>query len=142
MRDMNEPREAGDRAATHVWPTMKYDDAPAAIRFLVDVLGFEERLVVPGTTTDVIAHAELAWPAGGGVMLGSKGGGAPELEREQSGVASVYVVCDEPDAIFERATQAGATVVLPIRDEDYGSREFTVKDPGGNLWTFGTYGGA
>ncbi|MCU1447975.1 MAG: putative enzyme related to lactoylglutathione lyase, partial [Acidimicrobiales bacterium] len=41
-----------------------------------------------------------------------------------------------------RATKAGAEIVLPIKDEDYGSRGFTARDPEGNLWTFGTYRGA
>jgi uncharacterized glyoxalase superfamily protein PhnB len=51
-------------------------------------------------------------------------------------------VCDDPDAIFARATAAGARVVRGLRDEDYGSRGFTVADPDGNLWSFGTYAGA
>jgi uncharacterized glyoxalase superfamily protein PhnB len=28
-----------------------------------------------------------------------------------------------------------------LKDEDYGSRGFTVSDPEGNLWSFGTYAG-
>lgn len=28
-----------------------------------------------------------------------------------------------------------------LKDEEYGSRGFTVRDPEGNLWSFGTYGG-
>jgi uncharacterized glyoxalase superfamily protein PhnB len=44
--------------------------------------------------------------------------------------------------VFARATAAGAQVVRPMRDEDYGSRGFTVLDPEGNLWSFGTYRGA
>jgi uncharacterized glyoxalase superfamily protein PhnB len=53
----------------------------------------------------------------------------------------VYVVCDNPDELFERAVGAGAELVRGLRDEDYGSRGFTVRDPEGNLWSFGTYGG-
>jgi uncharacterized glyoxalase superfamily protein PhnB len=53
----------------------------------------------------------------------------------------VYIVCDDPDSLFERATGAGAEVVRGLRDEDYGSRGFTVRDPEGNLWSFGTYRG-
>ncbi len=37
--------------------------------------------------------------------------------------------------------RAGAEVVLPLKDEDYGSRGFTVRDPEGNRWSFGTYAG-
>jgi uncharacterized glyoxalase superfamily protein PhnB len=53
-----------------VWPRLRYDDAPGAIRFLVDVFGFREALVAPDDQGDVV-HAELRRPEGGGVMLGS-----------------------------------------------------------------------
>jgi uncharacterized glyoxalase superfamily protein PhnB len=124
-----------------VWPTVQYADARAGIRFLVEVFGFQETLVVPGDTEDVIVHAELRWPPGGGVMLGSSGAG-DVLGDVPLGIASVYAVTDEPDALFERATAAGAEVVRGLKDEDYGSRGFTVRDPEGNYWSFGTYRGA
>ena len=34
---------------------------------------------------------------------------------------------------------AGGDVVAPLTDQDYGSRDFTVRDPEGNIWSFGTY---
>jgi hypothetical protein len=55
---------------------------------------------------------------------------------------SVYIVVDDPDALYQRAREAGATVVREIRDEDYGSREFSVRDPEGVFWSFGTWPGA
>jgi uncharacterized glyoxalase superfamily protein PhnB len=51
------------------------------------------------------------------------------------------VVTDEPDALHDRAVAAGAEVVAPLHDTDYGSRDFAVRDPEGNLWSFGTYRG-
>jgi uncharacterized glyoxalase superfamily protein PhnB len=54
----------------------------------------------------------------------------------------VYIVCDDPDALLTRATAVGADIVRGLVDEDYGSRGFTVSDPEGNLWSFGTYAGA
>lgn len=127
--------------APAVWPALIYTDAPAAIRFLVEAFGFVEELVVPGDADRDIAHAELRWPAGGGVMLGSTGDDNEFCQREP-GTASTYVVTDAPDALFDRATAAGAEVVRELRDEEYGSRGFTVRDPEGNLWSFGTYRGA
>jgi uncharacterized glyoxalase superfamily protein PhnB len=126
---------------TTVWPALVYADAPAAVRFLSEAFGFQETLVVPGDGEGVVAHAELRWPLGGGVMLGSiRSDGV--LGEQHAGVASVYVVTDEPDALFARATAAGSEVVRELRDQDFGSRTFTVKDPEGNLWSFGTYRGA
>jgi uncharacterized glyoxalase superfamily protein PhnB len=124
-----------------VWPTLVYADAPAALRFLADAFGFEETLVVPGDGDGVVAHAELRWPLGGGVMLGSVRSDAL-LGEQHAGAGSVYVVTDEPDALFARSTAAGAQVVIGLDDTSYGSRGFTVRDPEGNLWSFGTYRGA
>jgi uncharacterized glyoxalase superfamily protein PhnB len=36
---------------------------------------------------------------------------------------------------------AGAKVLREMRDEDYGSRGFTVTDPEGKVWSIGTYAG-
>jgi uncharacterized glyoxalase superfamily protein PhnB len=127
--------------APGVWPTLKYDDAPAALRFLTEAFGFEERLVVPGDSSETIAHAELRWP-GGGVMFGSRSAGDPTFSAALKGVASIYVVTDDPDGVHARAAAAGAEVLVGLRDEDYGSRDFTALDTEGNLWTFGTYAGA
>jgi uncharacterized glyoxalase superfamily protein PhnB len=35
--------------------------------------------------------------------------------------------------------QAGAEIVMPPTDQDCGSRDFTARDPEGNVWSFGTY---
>jgi uncharacterized glyoxalase superfamily protein PhnB len=53
--------------------------------------------------------------------------------------AEAKEVVDDPDAHHERAVAAGATVVRPLEDMEYGSREYSVRDPEGNLWSFGTY---
>jgi uncharacterized glyoxalase superfamily protein PhnB len=126
-----------------VWPTLTYRDARAGIGFLVKAFGFEERAVYADeANADVVFHAELRWPLGGGVMLGSTGKDDSAFGRRQPGNDSVYVVCDDPDGLFEQATAQGAEVVKGLEDEDYGSRGFTVRDPEGNLWSFGTYRGA
>lgn len=119
-----------------VWPTLKARDARALIRFYVDAFGFEQTAVYgDGERVD---HAELSWPLGGGIMLGSvREGGEWQLAPGSFGA---YVVTDEPDALFAHATAAGAEVLYAPRDEGHG-REFGVRDPEGNLWSFGTYRG-
>lgn len=128
--------------APTIWPALTYKDAEAALRFLTDAFGFEEALVVRGEESDGrdIHHAELKWPLGGGIMFGSPRPPGDDLFPD--GPVSIYVVCDDPDALLARATNAGAEIVLGIKDEDYGSRGFTARDPEGSLWTFGTYRGA
>jgi uncharacterized glyoxalase superfamily protein PhnB len=124
------------------WPTLSYQDAPAAIRFLVEAFGFSEHLVVPGEAEGEVVHCEMVWPEGGGVMLGSTVRSVGEVEATAAGAGSVYVVTDRPDEIHARCMARGATEIRGLRDEDYGSRGFTVADPEGNLWSFGTYRGA
>ena len=51
------------------------------------------------------------------------------------------MVTDRPDELFARASAAGAQVVRGLKDEEYGSRGFTVRDLEGNLFSFGTYRG-
>jgi uncharacterized glyoxalase superfamily protein PhnB len=123
-----------------VWPTLRAADALGLIRFLVEAFGFEETLVVGDG--EQVAHAELHWPLGGGIMLGSVRPDASDPWALRPGTAGTYVVTDDPDAVFARAVAAGAAVVLEPYDTDHGSREFAVRDPEGNRWSFGTYRGA
>ena len=97
---------------------------------------------MPGVEEGHVAHAELVWPEGGGVMLGSTNRLDSIVSQRPAGVAATYVVTDEPDALFERAMAVGAELVHGLSDEDYGSRGFSVRDPEGNIWSFGTYRGA
>ena len=70
--------------------------------------------------------------------LSSAGAGDPAF-AQGAGRASLYLVVDDPDAHHARALEAGAELVRDLKDEDYGSRAYTARDPEGNLWSFGTY---
>ena len=61
------------------------------------------------------------------------------VRAHRAGPAWIYLVVDDPDAHYERAVAAGAEIVQPLTDEDYGSRGYTARDPEGNVWSFGTY---
>ena len=125
-----------------VWPCLSYRDARAALDFLAKAFGFEETACYArDDDPSVVEHAEMRWPLGGGIMFGTAEKDDTPFGQRVPGNDSVYVVCDDPDALFERATAAGAEVVRGLKDEDYGSRGFTVRDPEGNLWSFGTYAG-
>lgn len=120
-----------------VWPTLRARDARGLIRFLVTAFGFEETVVYGDG--DRVDHAQLSWPPGGGVMLGSvrDDGGWPV----PPGSFGAYVVTDDPDGLCARAAAAGAEIIAPLHDTDYGSRDFAARDPEGNRWSFGTYRG-
>jgi uncharacterized glyoxalase superfamily protein PhnB len=122
-----------------VWPTLRARDARALIRFLVEAFGFEETAVYG--EGDRVDHAQLTWPPGGGIMLGSVRDVEDDPWPMRPGTFGAYAVTDDPDALFARATAAGAEVVRELNDTDYGNREFVARDPEGNHWSFGTYRG-
>lgn len=128
--------------APQVWPTLRAHDARALIAWLVQALGFEETAVFGDG--EHVAHAQLSWPAGGGIMLGSARADGDDPWALDPGTAGCYVVAAEPaevEALFTRATAAGAEVLRPVQEQDYGSREFSVRDPEGNRWSVGSYRG-
>ena len=113
-------------------PTLRYIDAAAALRWLADVFGFEENLVVPGEG-DRIEHAQLVWE-GGMVMIGSARDDDPDQGRSWT-----YLITDDVDGHHDRAVAAGCEVVQALVDQDYGGRGYTARDPEGNLWSVGSY---
>jgi uncharacterized glyoxalase superfamily protein PhnB len=122
-----------------VWPTLRAQDAYGLIQFLVDAFGFE-RVVVYGDG-NIVHHAELAWPLGGGLMMGSARDNPDDPWPVPPGSGACYVVTDDADALHARAVAAGAQITSPLHDTDYGSRDFAATDPEGNRWSFGTYRG-
>ena len=128
------------RTDHNVWPGLSYDDAHAARGWLA-ALGFEEGIVVEGERSGEIQHSEMLWPDGGRVMVHSRGK-ADETFTTPRGSGNVYVVCDDPDAVWGKAQALGARVLRPMEDTDYGSRGFSIADAEGNAWSFGTYAGA
>lgn len=130
-------------AGSPVIPCLRYRDAPAAIAWLVEAFGFEPQLVVPGAEGR-IDHAQLTF-GGGMIMLGSVADGDYHRLMKQpdeiggANTQSLCVVVPDTDALHARAVAAGAEIVFPLSDKDYGGRDFTCRDPEGHLWTFGTY---
>ncbi|KRV49293.1 bleomycin resistance protein [Wenjunlia vitaminophila] len=117
-----------------VYPALRYRDARAAMAFLTDAFGFTE-VAVYDTPEGAVAHAELRY-GNGLVMLGTTD---PQTAKEM-GPSSVYVVVEDPDRHQEHAAARGAHIVRAVSDKEQGARrEYTARDPEGNLWSFGTY---
>jgi uncharacterized glyoxalase superfamily protein PhnB len=114
-------------------PTFRYDDARAAIAFLRDAFGFEEHAVYE--EDGVVHHAELKL-GDDYIMLGERSSGNEDFPGQAT---TTYVVIEDTDAHYDRAVAAGAEIVRTPTDQDYGSRDYAAKDPGGNVWSFGTY---
>lgn len=117
-------------------PVLRYQDGPAAIDWLVRAFGFEKHSV--HTTPDgAIAHADLRFgPSALGVSSISASPPASPWALVRQGI---YVCVDNPDAFHDRAKAAGAEIIIPLKDMDHGSRDFSMRDLDGHLWGFGTY---
>lgn len=127
-----------------IFPAVRYQDAPAAIAWLGRAFGFEEHMVVPGENGTIV-HAQLRL-AGNFIMLGSSREDDLHMRSPKdlggATTAAVYIQFDRPeeiDALYSRAKGAGAEIVRELEDTDYGSHDFSARDPEGNLWSFGTY---
>lgn len=117
-----------------VCPYLLYEDAGAALDWLVSAFGFRERMRMPGPDGAVMhAEAELDDAV---VLMGCPG---PEYRNPKStGVVSqvVLIYVDEVEAHCARAVAAGARVVAELEDKFYGDRSYTAEDPEGHQWTF------
>lgn len=122
-----------------VVPYLGYRDAEAALRFLEDAFGFTVTTRYDDPAGRVV-HAEAVLGTGV-VMVGS----VDHAEEHVPGLrgASVdhgtYVVVADVDAHHVRAVAAGAQVVHPPQDTEFGTRRYRVLDPEGYEWSFGTY---
>lgn len=120
----------------HITPMLVYEDAPAAIAFLCDAFGFEERFRLP-MPDGRIGHAELVY-RGDVVMLASE---YPELglsspRRLPTLHCQIHVAVEDVDAHHRRAREAGAVVASEPADQDHGARSYRAVDPEGTRWIF------
>lgn len=117
-----------------IQPVLHYRDPDKARQFLTEALGCREHAVHRGPD-GTIRYVEMEL---GGCYFGfgrtSEGDSPFDL-----GPTCVYVALSDPDAHYERALAAGAEIVMPPTDQDYGSRDYAARDPEGNVWSFGTY---
>ena len=129
-----------------ITPCLVYENASAAIDFLCQAFGFTEHLRVPGAAAGEIAHAQLVMGGSIMVMLSS----ATPRSRESFGMVSplavgrlvtacLCVALDDPDAHYAHAAAAGADIMAPPHDNEYGGRGYEARDPEGNVWSFASF---
>ncbi|CAM4453488.1 putative enzyme related to lactoylglutathione lyase [Mycobacterium basiliense] len=121
-------------------PHLVVDDAAGAIDFYVKAFGAEELGRVPGPDGKLV-HAALRingfmvllnddFPemCGGKSMTPKSLGGSP---------VTIHLTVTDVDAKFQRALDAGATVVTPLADQFWGDRYGVLADPYGHQWSLG-----
>jgi uncharacterized glyoxalase superfamily protein PhnB len=120
-----------------VYPYLRVHSAGEAIEFYGRAFGAKElyRLTEPSGR---IGHAEIKiGPAT--LMLSDEfpEAGIPGPRTLGGTTFSLHLHVEDVDAVFEQALKAGATVVRPLKDQFYGERSGTVRDPFGHEWLLG-----
>lgn len=122
-----------------IYPSFRYRDPSRMVDWLTEVIGFELR-VKYGEGND-IHHAELSFGSSM-IMVGNARDddyGALVGSPGEPGGKSLYVAVENADRLYARIKAAGGEILQELHDKDYGSRDFTCRDPEGNVWSFGTY---
>jgi PhnB protein len=119
-----------------VTPYLIAVDGPALLEFTKQAFGAEEMFRTVGSAGGLHAEARI-----GDSML-MLGGGIPGREfRSTASTHALHLYVPDCDAVYQRALQAGATSLDEPRDQEYGERSGSVKDPSGNFWYIATHKG-
>ena len=123
-------------ALSDIIPVVPYEDIRAGHDFLVAVLGFTSAGLVENGDGEVI-HGEVR--AGERrIWLHAAAGGLSTPRSTGAETGGIVVHVSDVDAHFEHAKANGATILREPTDEDYGQREYGVRDPEGHSWYIAT----
>lgn len=111
-----------------VAPVLPVDDLAQAMEFYRHQLGFEETF----TWGDPPYYAIVKRGPGVSIHLSER-----EDMREKIQPRMVYVFVEDVDALYEEYRGRGLPMFSPPEDQDYGMREFEVRDGSGHFLTFG-----
>jgi len=112
------------------------DRAASNIDWYKHALGAEELTRALGPDGKVM-HAEIK--IGDTIlMVNDAMGGGKSPTALGGSPASLWVYVPDCDALFNRATAAGAQVAMPLTDQFWGDRSGTLTDPSGYQWTIAT----
>jgi PhnB protein len=121
---------------TSVAPLLSVRRGAHAIDFYKRAFGAEELLRIEDDKGEVVARMAVD---GAEFWLADESPQHANFSPESLGGGSVRMVLtvENPDAVFEKAVAAGATVVWPVADQRYGWRIGRLVDPFGHHWEIG-----
>ena len=117
---------------SEVSPYLYYEDAGAAMDWLIEAFGFEEDMRMKNDKGRV-EHGQLK--AGDGIVMM----GEPMGPQQPPMPSMLYLYVKDVDAAYQRAVKAGGTSVQGPANQFYGDRNAMVKDSSGNIWGIATH---
>lgn len=136
MTNAIKPVPDGYHTAT---PYLVVTNAAKAIEFYKQAFGATElmRLAAPG---DKIGHAEIRI-GDSPIMLADEYLDCDALSPQTIGgtAVSIMLYVEDVDTVVDRAVAAGASLIMPVKDQFYGDRSGKVVDPFGHHWMIVTH---
>lgn len=127
-----------ETGSADVIPLLVCSDIAAEHDFLVTVFGFESA-GIERTPDGTVVHAEVrAGPRRIWLHRADEAENIVPPGRRGSAGGGIVVHVPDVDAHHERVRAAGADILYEPRDEDYGQREYGLRDPEGHLWWIAT----
>jgi PhnB protein len=118
---------------TKLYPRLVVADAAGAIGFYVKALGAREQGERYTDEAGKVVHAELEI-GGTTVAVKDEGDGDPAPTSLGGTPVILALSVTDADAVAEAMLAAGATVIYPIEDREYGERGGRLADPSGHQW--------
>jgi PhnB protein len=119
-----------------VTPYLVAENGPALLEFTKEAFGTQETFRTVGPAGGL--HAEVR--IGDSMLM--VGGGIPGREfKATPKTHALHIYVEDADAVCKKALAAGATLIAEPRDQEYGERSGSVKDPTGNIWYIATHKG-
>jgi PhnB protein len=130
----NESHGTNDQK-TSIAPMLSVRRGAQAIEFYKAAFGASEVFRIDSDTGEVVARLSVQ---GAEFWVADESPEHLNFSPESLGGGSVrmVMVVPDPDTAFHRAIEAGATVVVPVKN-DYGWRLGRVVDPFGHHWEIG-----
>jgi len=121
---------------TDIIPMLSLRNAAKAIEFYERAFGAREVLRSTAPDGRVVAQLAIGDAIFGVVDEATQvGNTSPETLGGTSVRISLLVA--DPDAVAQRAVDAGAEIMFPIADQPYGMRQGRIVDPFGHHWLIG-----
>ena len=133
---MSNESESAKEQKTSLSPMLSVRNGAKAIEFYKAAFGAGELFRIEAPDGAVVAQLSVGESE---FWVADESPEHKNFSPESLGGATVrmVMVVADPDVAFARAVKAGATVVVPVEDKEYGWRVGRVVDPFGHHWEIG-----
>ena len=120
-----------EQKATFV-PVLSISSGITDIEFYKKAFGAEQLWRI--NNPDGTVHVAAFLIGGAQFRLHEENSRTPSPDKNNGTTVTIALVVDDVHSTLERAVTAGAVVVSPVKDYEYGYRQGEIRDPFGHYW--------